>query len=224
MQGSGINHYLVANCLNIIDEFNMLYKELDKDKLKDIADEKYNEIDITVRLGYPFKQTAHYTAGESSRKRKEKKIHHDIYVEQNDFKIEVKYLKNWISTSDTRSVSKMWKEFQQDFDWLMDEIDAGNKYKVAFVIGWFNCVKSFSQLVQLGQGRGAYPMANEDRVQYFPFLGRPHVPVRTADLYYNYKERAYKELSIAPIRARSKEYNCIFLGNESDSFHFAIYY
>ena len=82
MQGSKINHYLVANCLNIIDEFNMLYKEHNKDDLKNIADEKFNEMDITVRIGYPFRQSAHYTAGESSRAKKENKIHHDIYVEQ----------------------------------------------------------------------------------------------------------------------------------------------
>lgn len=220
----GINQYLVANCLSIIDEFNMLYQDYTKDKLKKIADEEYNEMDITVRIGYPFKQTAHYTAGESSRIRKENKIHHDIYVEQNDFKIEVKYLKNWISTSDTRSVSKTWKVFQQDFDWLMDEIDSGSKGKVSFVIGWFNCVKSFSQLVQLGQGRGAYPLANENKVQYFPFLGRQKVPARTADLYCDYKQLAYKELSLSPVRVRSKEYNCIFLGSENDCFHFAIYY
>ena len=50
MQGSKINHYLVANCLNIIDEFNMLYKEHNKDDLKNIADEKFNEMDITVRM------------------------------------------------------------------------------------------------------------------------------------------------------------------------------
>lgn len=37
MQGSKINHYLVANCLNIIDEFNMLYKEHNKDDLKNIV-------------------------------------------------------------------------------------------------------------------------------------------------------------------------------------------
>lgn len=38
---------------------------------------------------------------------------------------------------------------QLDFDWLMDEIENGKKGKVAFVIGWFNCVDCFPQLFNL---------------------------------------------------------------------------
>ena len=59
--GPTIDQYLVANCLYMIDEFNMLYKGWNKPELKIEADEKFNEMDITVRLGYPFKQNAHYT-------------------------------------------------------------------------------------------------------------------------------------------------------------------
>ena len=66
-----------------------------------------------------------------------------MYIAQRDFKIEVKYLKNWISSANTRAASKNWLVFQQDFDWLMDEIDNDKAGKVAFVIGWFNCVDSF---------------------------------------------------------------------------------
>ena len=159
--GPTIDQYLVANCLYMIDEFNMLYKGWDKPELKIEADEKFNEMDITVRLGYPFKQNANYTAGESGRLKKAQKINHDLYIGQRDFKIEVKYLKNWISSANTRAASKNWSVFQQDFDWLMDEIDNGKAGKVAFVIGWFNCVDSFSQLIQLGTGSGAYPLADE---------------------------------------------------------------
>lgn len=39
----------------------------DKPELKIEADEMFNEMDITVRIGYPFKQNAYYTAGESAR-------------------------------------------------------------------------------------------------------------------------------------------------------------
>ncbi len=170
MKEPSIDQYLVATCLSIIDEFNILYRGYNHNQLKKEADEKFNEMDITVRVGYPFKQTVHYTVGESAKTKKVQKINHDLYVEQRNFKIEIKYLKNWISTSDTRSVSKNWSVFQQDFDWLMDEIDSGNKGKAAFVIGWFNCVESFSQLIQLGQGNGAYPLVNESRLSYFPFL------------------------------------------------------
>ena len=127
MKRPTIDQYLVANCLYIIDEFNILYKGYSQEKLKEEADKKYNEMDITVRLGYPFKQTVHYTVGEGVKKGEEQKINHDLYIEQNDFKIEVKFLKNWKSTANTWAVSKIWDVFQQDFDWLMDEIDLGNK-------------------------------------------------------------------------------------------------
>ena len=36
-----------------------LYRGYTQEALKKEADEKYNEMDITVRLGYPFKQTVH---------------------------------------------------------------------------------------------------------------------------------------------------------------------
>lgn len=62
-----IDLYLIANCLCIIDEFNIMYAGHDKKALKKEADEKYNEMDIAVKIGYLFKQTAHYTAGESKR-------------------------------------------------------------------------------------------------------------------------------------------------------------
>lgn len=191
MKEPSIDQYLVATCLSIIDEFNILYRGYNHNQLKKEADEKFNEMDITVRVGYPFKQTVHYTVGESAKTKKVQKINHDLYVEQRNFKIEIKYLKNWISTSDTRSVSKNWSVFQQDFDWLMDEIDSGNKGKAAFVIGWFNCVESFSQLIQLGQGNGAYPLVNESRLSYFPFLKKVKEPTRTKDLDYNYDFYAY---------------------------------
>lgn len=224
MRNPTIDQYLVSTWLFIIDELNILYKFHTKENLKKEADEKFNEMDITVRIGYPFKQTAHFTVGESNKSKKEKKINHDLYVEQKDFKIEVKYLKNWRTKSNTWSATKTWSVFQQDFDWLMDEIDAGNKGKVAFVIGWFNCVNSFSQLIQLGKGSGAYPIVNESKLCYFPFLKREKEPTRTIDLEYNYEAFAYKELTVNPINYRIGSYNCIFLGNKEDKFHFAIYY
>lgn len=224
MKEPTIDQYLVATCLSIIDEFNILYRGYNYDQLKKEADEKFNEMDITVRVGYPFKQTVHYTVGESAKTKKVQKINHDLYVEQRNFKIEIKFLKNWVSTSDTRSVSKNWSVFQQDFDWLMDEIDSGNKGKAAFVIGWFNCVNSFSQLIQLGQGSGAYPLVNENRLCYFPFLQKTKEPAHTKDLDYNYDSYAYESTRLNQIGTRSKEYNCMFLGSRTDCFHFAIYY
>ena len=222
--GSTIDQYIVANCLYTIDEFNILYRGWDKPELKIEADEKFNEMDITVRIGYPFKQNAHYTAGESARIKKAQKINHDLYIAQRDFKIEVKYLKNWISSANTRAASKNWSVFQQDFDWLMDEIDSDKVGKVAFVIGWFNCVDSFSQLIQLGTGNGAYPLADERKRRYFPFLEANKVPVYTKDLKYCYK-KAYMELPLDLISFKYNGiYRCIFILEEKDKFHFAIYF
>lgn len=222
MQKPNIQQYLLANCQYVIDEFNIMYKDYEQQALKQIADEKFNEMDITVKIGSPFKQNVHYTVGEGSKTKKELKINHDIYVEQKDYKIEIKYLKNWKTPSNTRSATKTWDVFQQDFNWLMDEISV-EKGKSAFIIGWFNCVKSFSQLIQLGKGNGAYPLVNESRICYFPFLKRKTEPTRTNQLEYKY-ECAYTELQINPITDREGIFNCMFLGNKDDTFHFAIYY
>lgn len=216
-----ISQYLLSTCLFIIDELNEQYNKLTKEDLKIIADEKFNEMDITVRLGYPFKQMVHYTVGDS--KRIGSKLNHDLFIESKDFKIETKYLKNWSSGSGTKSVSKTWGEYQQDFDWLFEEINNGYKNKRAFVIGWFNCVDSISQYLQLGSGVGSKPLINEERVAYFPFLRKLKSPTYTSDLVYNY-ERAYKELSIDLIGNTNPNCNCLFLGNENDVFHFAVFY
>ncbi|ALS28933.1 MULTISPECIES: hypothetical protein [Paenibacillaceae] len=219
-----IDQYLLSTCLFIIDEFNELYKGFSKDDLKKIADESYNEMDICVRIGYPFRHMAHYTVGDARRKGAGK-VNHDIYVSSKDFKIEVKYLKNWKSSSGTNSASKNWSVYQDDFNWLLQEIGEGNKGKRAFVIGWFNSVNNFSSLIQLGDGKtaGSKPLASEQKICYFPFLRRRSVPTFTSDLTYNYNS-AYKVLPVSLIGEIDIDYNCIFLGNEKDVFHFAIYF
>jgi len=189
-----LDQYLLSTCLFIIDELNVLYGNFDKQQLKKEADEKFNEMDITVKVGYPFRQMVHYTVGDSN-KHNSSKSNHDLYIDSKDFKIEIKYLKNWKSKSGTYSASKSWTEYQNDFNWLLNEIDIGNKGKRALVIGWFNCVNSFSQLIQLGRGSGGKPLVNESRVCYFPFLRKIKEPTYTVDLVYNYSQ-AYKELSL----------------------------
>ena len=105
----------------------------------------------------------------------------------------------------------------------MDEIDTHGNGKAAFVIGWFNCVDSFSQLIQLGKGGGVYPLVDERKLAYFPFLTREKEPTITKELKYNYSS-AYMERNLNLISTRKGQYNCIFLGNEKDLFHFAVYY
>jgi len=221
MKKPTISQYLLSTCLFTIDELNEQYGGLSKEELKQIADDKYNEMDITVRLGYPFKQTVHYTVGDG--KKNGSKVNHDLYVESKDFKIEIKYLKNWKSNSGTNSVSKTWAEYQKDFDWLIEEIEKGYKHKRAFVIGWFNCVDLITQYLQLGSGAGSKPLVNEERLAYFPFLRKTKVPTYTSDIVYNY-DRAYGELSLDLIGETNPNCNCLFLGNEDDVFHFAVFY
>ena len=211
---------MLSTCLFTIDELNEQYRELSKEELKQIADNKYNEMDITVRLGYPFKQMVHYTMGND---KKNSKVNHDLFVESKEFKIEIKYLKNWKSHAGTNSASKPWVEYQRDFNWLIEEIENGNKYKRAFVIGWFNCVDSITQFLQLGTGVGSKPLVNEERLAYFPFLKKIKVPTYTSDIAYNY-DSAYTELKLNLIGETNPNCNCLFLGNENDVFHFAVFY
>ena len=171
-----IDQYLLSTCLFIIDDLNTSYQNYSKKDLKEIADTKFNEMDPIVRIGYPFKQMVQYTVGEGY-KGVSKKVNHDLYIETKKFKVEVKYLKNWKGTSGKYSASKTWREYQDDFDWLLSEMDNGNKGKVAFILGWFNCVSSLSKIVQLGIGRGGHPLVNESRLCYFPFLYRPRIPI-----------------------------------------------
>ncbi|MDB8791705.1 hypothetical protein PN398_13300 [Romboutsia sp. 1001216sp1] len=227
-----IDQYLLSTCLFIIDEFNELYENLSAQELKQIADEKYNEMDICVRIGYPFRNMVHYTVGDNKKKKinttedgtiiQEDKINHDLYIESKDFKIEVKFLKNWKSTNGTYSCSKNWKEFKHDFDWLERELEV-NKGKRAFVIGWFNCVDKFSQLIQLGGTKGGKPLVDDMKLVYFPFLYKMKIPTFTTDLNYDYRE-AYKSTRIKLIGEKQSNIDCLFLGNEKDKFHFVIYY
>ncbi|MEE1025589.1 MAG: hypothetical protein U0L55_01095 [Acutalibacteraceae bacterium] len=89
MKQPSISQYLLSTCLYTIDEFNERYRHFNKEELKKIADEKFNEMDITVRLGYPFKNTVHYTVGDM--KPRGSKVNHDLFVESKDFKFEIKY-------------------------------------------------------------------------------------------------------------------------------------
>lgn len=220
MKQPTIDQYLLSTCLFTIDELNEKYRFMDKEELKGIADEKFNEMDITVRIGYPFKQMVHYTQNDGGERTK---VNHDLFIESKDFKIEVKYLKNWACKTGTKSASLTWEPIQKDFDWLMEEIEEGNKGKRAFVIGWFNCVDSFSRYIQIGAGRGRYQIVNEERIAYFPFLRKKKVPTYTTDMLYDY-EKAYKEVPLSLVGEKNAECSCLFLGNEKDVFHFAIFF
>ena len=158
-----IDKYLVSNCLFIIDEFNEKFKGKDKNSLKTLADTEFNEGDIAIRLGYPFRHMAHFNfQGKSC----------DIVVKSQDFIIEVKYLRNFKAKSKRPSYSNklIWRDaFQRNYDWLCDEIKRGKKGNRAFILGWFNAVNRFSEIMQLGESTGQYPDINNERLRLFPF-------------------------------------------------------
>ena len=218
MDEPSIDKYFISNCLFTIDEFNEMYKSLSKEELKEIADNDYNEMDICVKIGSPFKNL-HYTVGDRNGKIK---VNHDLYIKSKDFKVEVKYLKNWTAGNGGKCASKSWAEYQADFDWLEDEIRK-SKGKRAFIIGWFNCVDRFSQLIQLGCTKGVKPLVDENRLIYFPFLKRVSTPTYTKDLVYNY-DYSYEEMKVKLRGRRRYSMNCMLIGNKNDKFHFAIYY
>ena len=78
MREPTIDQYLLSTCLFIIDELNEQFGRLSKEELKKVADQKFNEMDITVRLGYPFKQMVHYTVDDGGRRGS--KVNHDLFV------------------------------------------------------------------------------------------------------------------------------------------------
>jgi hypothetical protein len=221
MAHPSISQYLTSTCLLVIDEFNNEYNNKSKSDLKTIADEGYNEMDITTRIGRPFGSNVRYSVSDQF---KNSKINHDVLIASKDFKIEIKYLKNWYNASGLQKSNSMnWEPFQCDFDWLLDEIDSGNKDNRAFVIGWFNCTDHFTSLIKLGAGVGYNPPMNQERACYFPFIMKTRFPTRIHDTEYKYVD-AYKELPVTPIGNRKGSYHCMFIGQETDVFHFAIYY
>ncbi|TFE00668.1 hypothetical protein [Jeotgalibacillus salarius] len=210
-----IEKYLVSNCLFILDEFNERYKALSRQELKDISNNEYSEADIVVRLGYPFKHMATFNM-----QGKSKASGNDIVVKEKDFNIEVKLLKNYKSKGGN-SNSTGWNEIERDFDWLLNERKAGKKGKRAFVIGWFNVVDRFSQIVQLGKTRGAHPEIDYRRMNYFPFLNS--TGERTKDIIYMYSE-AFEETSVKSLHYGEDSVKCMFFGRKADVFHIAIYW
>lgn len=219
-----ISQYLISTCLLIVDGFNAEYESVSKLDLKSIADVDYNEMDLTARIARPFGNNARFSVSDPPNSHKQKcKSCHDIFVVKKDFKIEVKYLKNWNNAARSqRSNSMNWEPFENDFNWLMDEIDAGNKNKRAFVIGWFNCAEYFTSLIKLGEEPGYNPPLNQARASLFPFIVKKRYPTNIHDIEYKYID-AYKELTVTPIGNRKGSYSCIFVGQATDVFHFAIY-
>ncbi|MCD8501368.1 MAG: hypothetical protein LRY71_06345 [Bacillaceae bacterium] len=183
-----------------------------KKSKKKIADSGFSEADLTVRLGYPFRQMAKFNMqGPDTR---------DIVVDSKNFLIEVKFLRNFQSGGGT-SNKITWKEIKKDFDWLFSEIIQGHKGNRAFIIGWFNAVDRLSQIVQLGKGKGMIPDIDEEKMKYFPFLNRNGN--KTKDIFYMYPV-AFETIPIQIPGYAGRGANCMFFGKETDKFHMALYW
>lgn len=210
-----IDKYLISNCLFIIDEFNDRYKGVSKEELKVIADTEFNEADLVVRLGYPFRTQANFNMNGCER---------DIEVKSKGFAMEVKYLRNFKSSFNTSTNKLRWKEaFEKDYTWLCNEFINEKKGKRAFILGWFNAYNRFSEIMQMGEGHGYIPKVNKERIDLFPFLNYDPKDGTTKSITYMYKE-AFKPRQIRIIGYPDAYVDCMFLGTETDKFHFAMYY
>lgn len=220
-----IEKYLLSTCLFVIDDFNEQYKDLPIQSVE--LNEKakgYTEADLVVRIGYPFRQMAKFVMQTS----KGKNNHgggNDIVVESKDFRIEVKYLKTQKSKSLTdTNKSQSWKQINDDFDWLKSEIANQNKGKRAFIIGWFNSTKSFSNQMPLGVSTRIGPNrpVDSEKFIFFPFLNYDTSKKTTDVVSYRY-DVAFDAQRVS-IPGFSGQLHCLFLGKETDKFHMAIYY
>lgn len=187
------------------------------------ANERYVERDWVYKLGEHFKELAYYEVQDTNNNQS----HHDIYIPSKEFTIEVKYLKNWDSSSKTKSASKNYKSYEKDFLWLENEIKSGRKNKCAFILIWFNCIDYFGQVMQIGTYHGIKNPVNLERLIYFPFLmssNPDNTAILTKELQYNYERIFPCQLDLNIIGKGNVNMNCIFLGNKDDRIHIAIYY
>lgn len=220
-QDNEIFNYLISHLLVIKENINVTYRDYRKEELKKIAENEYNEADIVCKISAPFGNLAHVNIGDRNLGNKGK----DILISNKSFEIEVKFLRNFRTGRKTTSSNKtIWKEIEKDFEWLMEDIKKGRKGKSAFILGWFNAYDRFSQIVQLGEGKGSYPALNQDRILLFPFLSQDDVlHPTTSNIHYIYEDEY--EISKINIKGENrKKMSCVFLGKPEDKFHFALYY
>lgn len=216
-----ILYYLISHLLVIKENMNVSYKGYSKEDLKKVAENEYNEADVLCKMVAPFGNLAHANIGDRGLGNRGK----DMLIPSIHFEVELKFLRNFMAARKTTSSNKtVWKEIEKDFEWLMNDIKDGRKGKSAFVLGWFNAYERFSQIIQLGEGKGGVPNLNQDRILFFPFISQDDVPEpKTSNIHYIYEDEY--EVSKINIKGENrKKMSCVFLGKPEDKFHFAIYY
>ena len=218
-----VNEYLDLICSLLIDQFNVRYEHYTKDDFKKEANNRYVERDWVYKIGGYFKDLAYYEVRDMEQGRS----HHDICIPSKDFIIELKYLRNWNSTSNSPNASRRWTPYEKDFEWLENELVKGKKGRRAFLLIWCNCLEYFGQVMQLGTGPGMRNPVNKNRLVYFPFLMNNKTKadeILTRDLVYNYGKKFPCQLDLNTIGKGNIDMDCLFLGNENDRLHIAIYF
>lgn len=213
-----IYQYLLPNLRLIIDEYNYQYRNLDVAELKQLVEDEFNERDIVFRLAKPFDRLARFEVSKDDGSFGTV----DIGIREKNFKIEAKFLRSFLSTHGTPTNKITWEgAFEKDYKWLEQTIKDGKKGKNAFILGWFNVYDRFSQIMQIGEGKGMYPKINPNRLEKLFFLNA--TGDRTKDIVYDYSivDTVY---SIRIDGYTGARVNASFIGGEDDVFHFVIYW
>lgn len=211
-----IKQWILPYCLQFIDLMNKEYDNYTKQELKKIADDdKSNEGNIINKFTHPFHNFVDLNFQSKSC---------DINVYLKNYIIEFKFLRNFRSDSGTYTNKLNFDDcFKKNYTWLCDEIKQDLKGKRAFLIGWYNAVDRFSEIVYLGEGSGSIPNLNLERLHYFPFINHKENSFKITDIFYMYSLNCVTTTLLIP-SCKSETVNCIFIGKESDKFHFALYW
>ncbi len=220
-----IQNYLISNCLLIIEDINKRFERYQKEEVSKFANTDFDESDLVFLMAYPFRNLMKVSMQGKNE---------DIKVKSLDFVIEVKYLYSTKSAAGNYTNKRSINEtFDKDFHWLVNEINSGKKGKRAFVIGWFNVFNTFSNIMQLGSTAGQNPIVDSEKINNFPFLVIPDKKCKVSEVAYRYNTNSYNSVysgetyspySIPVPSLQKDQINCIFLGKETDLFHFALYY
>lgn len=208
-----IVNYFDSTCRIIIDEFNFIFKSMSDEEKREYANEKFCEADLAFRLGTPFRNLARFTVQGSKAK--------DIVIDHKDFQVEVKYWRNYVA-GNSRGKATWANSFENDINWLNEEIAAGRKGKRALIVGWCT-VFPWNMLLQLGQSNnykstGSKPKVNKDKIHMLPFLTCKDDYAKSVITSYNMKESNFR------LFQREDVIDWRLIGEQTDEFNMVIFW
>lgn len=207
--------YLEACCHFIIDDFNYIFQEREKNYIQNYAI-SFSEADFVVRLGTPFRSVVRYNMQSKGR---------DLIIDYKDYcyEVEVKYLRPWIDPKRNTKNKAMWEDtIEKPIKWLCDENKSDSiRGKRALVAGWFTAFE-WKDLLQLGEYHtGGNPVIRLDRKAFLPFINYDSKNPRVASLKTIYTEYGYKDRTI---EGTDLMVNCKVVGTKDDWFNAVIYW